>query len=532
MTIIKNKGKSNNYVYDIHLDGTLVNALGLNILSNTDGFNFKLPDESKYRYTKEHPYISKGLSRETKEGKEYIGFEADVAEFNDEYMCDKHYNPLGINKMGLGIDEVLNFSLNISRKNYCDYFPEKPYPKDVKFVGNTVKSKKLAVYIENFLDKGVRLLLQNKGSEFVDLYNSYIDKIYNYRIPLKEIASKGKVKKTIPEYIKDCETITKAGNKKSRQAWMELVIKNNMKVDLGETVYFINTGNKKSHSDVKRVTHYYVITENGEKKDIKSSLDREWKADVEEGKNGTKNKTVFNEWVPIHHPEVFLEDEIVLYSELLPREIIESDKEYFCEEGKEYNVDKYIDQFNKRVSPLLVCFKKDIRSKILITNPNQKQYFTEEELELCSGEPNKEGDQDTYEQLMTMEDKEIKFWMSHPEWDIPFIKECDMDWDVIKNDYTIRMENEKKKGVDKIREQFDKIIDNLTNEDVENIEDGKIPASIAKISDYDQASGNFVSKIDNTIVLGTIYDIIDAQNFQKENKNNNIEMLIESETDQ
>lgn len=58
-----------------------------------------------YRYTDENPYISPGLSRETKEGKAYTGFEADVAEFNDMYMRDFHYNPLSINKMGMGIDE-------------------------------------------------------------------------------------------------------------------------------------------------------------------------------------------------------------------------------------------------------------------------------------------------------------------------------------------------------------------------------------------------------------------------------------------
>ena len=70
-----------------------------------------------------------------------------MAEFNDKYMCDMHYNPLSINKMGLGIDEILEFSINLSRKNYCDYFPENPYPKDVKLVGNTIKSKKIPVYV-------------------------------------------------------------------------------------------------------------------------------------------------------------------------------------------------------------------------------------------------------------------------------------------------------------------------------------------------------------------------------------------------
>ena len=32
---------------------------------------------------------------------------------------------------------------NFSRKNYADYFPTKPYPDDVKLVGNTIKSKKI-----------------------------------------------------------------------------------------------------------------------------------------------------------------------------------------------------------------------------------------------------------------------------------------------------------------------------------------------------------------------------------------------------
>ena len=525
--IVKNKGKINDYVYDISLDGTVVNALGMNINSNTDGFNFKLPDNQQFRYTKEHPYIGKGLSRETKEGKEYTCFEADVAEFNDKYMCDMHYNPLSINKMGLGIDEILEFSINLSRKNYCDYFPKKPYPKDVKLVGNTIKSKKLPVYVEKFLDRGVRLLLQNKGKEFIELYNTYIDKIYNYQIPLKEIASKGKVKKSIPDYIKDCETVTKAGNKKSRQAWMELAIRNNIKVDLGETLYFINTGKKKSHSDVKRVTHYYVLNENNEKKDIKASLDKEWK-NAEDGKNGTVKKLTFDEWVSLHHPEVFLEDEIILCCELLTKEIIESDKDYFCEEGKEYNVEKYIEQFNKRVTPLLVCFKKDIRDKILITKPDQKQYFTEDETTLCAGQPDKESDQDTYEQLMTMEDKEIKFWMEHPEWEIPFLKECDMNWEEIKKDYLERKEMERQKGIDKIREMFEKAIDELTSEDFDKIEDGKIPVSIEKIADIDPVTYNFVAKQDNTIILGTIYDILDAKEFNTNNKSERMELAVEA----
>lgn len=71
-----------------------------------NGFNFQLPKSKDFRYTKENPYIGKGLNREVKEGKEYVGFEADVAEFNDLYMKDFHYSPSAVNKMGLGINNI------------------------------------------------------------------------------------------------------------------------------------------------------------------------------------------------------------------------------------------------------------------------------------------------------------------------------------------------------------------------------------------------------------------------------------------
>ena len=53
MIEVTNKGKTDDYVYDISLDGTVVNALGGNICSNTDGFDVKMP--SKFRCTKEKP---------------------------------------------------------------------------------------------------------------------------------------------------------------------------------------------------------------------------------------------------------------------------------------------------------------------------------------------------------------------------------------------------------------------------------------------------------------------------------------------
>lgn len=507
MIQVINKGKINDYVYDISLDGTVVNALNINVLSNTDGFNFKLPKE--YRYTKENPYIGKGLNRNVKEGVEYTGFEADVAEFNDLYMRKF---------MGLGIDEVVDSTINFSRKNYADYFPENPYPEDVKRVGNSIKSKKMAAFIAKFLDKGLRQLLQKNGAGFLDEYYAQIEKIYNYEIPLKDIASKGKVKKSIAAYLEDCKTLTKAGRPKSRQAHMELAIKEGVKVDMGDTLYYINTGKSKSHADVKKVTHYY-ITENdifGEvKKDMKGVFEKEYKKHKKE--NIEEKDITLDMYVQKYHPEAVKEEEIQLSCALLPREMIDSEEDFYCEDGMEYNVPKYIDMFNKRIKGLLVCFKKEIRDKILITNPGDRPVFTSEEMELCSGIPNKPSDQDTYEALMTMEDKEIRFWESHPEFNVPFLEECDMNWEEIHGEYLERMKREKELGIDNVRKIYEEVISSLTMEDVEKIEEeGELPSKLEKIIDIDPVTGFFVSKEYPDIVIGSVNDILDSIIFDLE----------------
>lgn len=483
------------------------------IVGDTDGFNFKLPESDKFRYTDEHPYIGKGLSRETKEGKEYTGFEADVAEFNDTYMRDFHYTPNAVNKMGLGIDEVVSATINFSRKNYADYFPTKPYPEDVKLVGNTIKSKKMPEYISKFLAIGIRQLLRGEGRNFIDEYYNYLEKIYNYQIPLRDIATKGKIKKSLDEYKKDVKTITKAGRPKSRQAWYELAIDNNLQVNNGDTIYYINTGKSKSHSDIKKVTHYYIINDS-EKVEITKDIEREYKKYKKELKEtGSQAKTKL-EWLSEAYPKYFTEDEVIKNCMLVPAHVIDAEEDIFCDDENniEYNVAKYIDMFNKRIKPLLVCFDRSIRDKILIDNPNNRHYFTEEECEMSSGQPNKISDQDTYEQLMTMEDKELKFWTKY---DLvpPFIEECHMGkWEEIKSEYFARMEEERRLGIDKEREAYNKILNELTKEEREAFEeDGDIPSEILKFVEIDPITGDFVSKKYTGVKIGTMYDIIDSE---------------------
>jgi hypothetical protein len=168
--------------------------------------------------------------------------------------------------------------------------------------------------------------------------------------------------------------------------------------------------------------------------------------------------------------------------------------------------------FNKRIKPLLVCFDRSIREKILITNPDERQYFTDSESQMSSGQPNKVSDQDTYEQLMTMEDKEIKFWTKY---DLvpPFIEECGMGkWEDIVEDYKRRIQEEETLGIDKEKEIYSNILLNLTEEEIDSFEEeGNIPSEILKIVDIDPKTGNFVSKTYPNVIIGTMYDILETK---------------------
>lgn len=462
------------------------------IVGDTDGFNFQMPTDDKFRYTDEHPYIGKGLGRNTVEGKPYTKVEADVAEFEDLYMSQA-YNG-GINKMGLGIDEYCDATINFARKNYADLMPD----GTTKKVGNTIKSRKMSGYLEKFIDEGVDLLLRGNGYKFLSNYYDYIEKIYNYQIPIKDIASKGNIKKTIKDYIADCKTLTKAGSKKSRQAWYELVIKENVNVNVSDTIYYINTGTKKGHSDVKRVTHFYYYL-NGEKTEITKEVEKYYKEYTKNRPNGSVTKTRLELAKEQYGATAFDEDEIILNCKLVPKEILDKEEDVLCSEyeGLEYNVEKYIDQFNKRITPLLVCFHPDIRNKILVNNPKDKLFFTEEQSKLVSGYPNKEEDQDTFKALMTPERKEIEFWVKINEVP-PFVKECNIDWDGLVKKHLEEVKQENNELYTTENAKYLAALDAITNKDVEEFEsEGKIPAVLSSIVTLGSDMRFYFKKIPN-----------------------------------
>lgn len=335
------------------------------LVLDTDGANFAIPET-----VNEIKYLVKGNHRLTmkKAGETLTGVDAVVADFNEKYM---------IGRMGLDIDDICTSTINFKRKNYANNilkgYDDNNDPKiKLKIVGNTVKSKSLPTYLEEFMDKGIRLLLDGNGYEFIELYYEYIDKLYNYKIPIAKLASKSKVKKTNSQYIEDCKKVNIAGNPMPRQAHMELILVNNLTPGLGDVIYYYNTGTSKSHGDLKTVT---------------------------DKKTGEKS--------------------IQLNCKMISEEDLEKNPDLLVED---YNLPRYISAFNKRISGLLVCFSKEIRDRIIIDVKKdrktkeymleEREFFSEEQCKLVAGEPLDEGDQDTYEALMTMEDKELKFWTS------------------------------------------------------------------------------------------------------------------------
>jgi DNA polymerase elongation subunit (family B) len=332
------------------------------LVGDTDGFNFSVPkDVDKFVYT------SNGNHRFNKLGKTYKGMDAVVAEYNDKYMK-------GV--MGLDVDEICQATMNIARKNYADLIDGK-----VKLVGNSIKSKKMPTYIAEFIDKGVRNLLDGDGYSFVNEYYETVEMIYNQEIPLSKIANKSRVRISLEDYKKKMKTRNKSGGAMARQAHMELIMSEDINVDLGDTIYYVNTGTKKSHGDVQKKT----------KKNPKYTTKQLQITWADTGK---------------HPKDAILSEEIILNCKYIPNNIIENDPEA----TGEYNVDRYLDAFNKRVKPLLVCFDPAVRDDILISTPLDRKYFTRQDLELTSGKPYKDTDQDKLEDLLTITEEELEFW--------------------------------------------------------------------------------------------------------------------------
>jgi len=371
------------------------------LVMDTDGVNFETPEDRD-----NYIYIGKGLNGLVKEGKEYVGAEADVAEYNDLFMR---------NEMGLDIDGVWPATINVARKNYA-LLTDKG---KVKLTGNTIKSKKLQTYVAEFLDKGLRMLLDGKGGEFLDFYYEYVSKIYNREIPLAKIANKARVKQSIDDYKVHITKTTKAGSLMSRQAHMELLMRAGKKPGLGDTIYYVNNGEKKSHGDVQKKTTKMT------KKQI-------------------EDYTNIHGSIP---PEMLSKSDVILNCYLIDEKEIENNPDLLGE----YNVPRYLAAFNKRIEPLLVVYSPEIRKDILIEDPKDQPIFTKSQTVMGRGYPMKEKDQDQLDEVLTLSDMEVTFWQSVGI--DPYYMYIDdtlelVDKERVENNKKIMLENKVRSSVD------------------------------------------------------------------------------------
>jgi len=253
-------------------------------------------------------------------------------------------------EMALDTDGVWPSCINLARKNYAVMDAR----GKIKLTGNSIKSKKLPLYIEEFLDIGIKLLLKGEGQSFIEYYYEYLKKIFDQQIPLSKIAQRAKVKLTLDDYKKRLTQKTKAGNSMSRMAHMELAIENNLNVNLGDVIMYVNNGLKASHGDVQ--------------------------------KKG---------------------DGVQLNCYMLDKDILDNDPNL----TGDYNVPRAVVTFNKRIEPLMVVFKDDVRNGLIVADPEKRGIFTAAQCELINGHPLGQGDQDDLQKdVLDITEQELKYW--------------------------------------------------------------------------------------------------------------------------
>ena len=196
--------------------------------------------------------------------------------------------------------------------------------------------------------------MEGRGKDFIEYYYEYLQKIFDKKIALSKIAQRAKVKLTMDDYVKRLTQKTKAGNQMSRMAHMELALQNNLSVNLGDVIMYVNNGVKASHGDVQK-----------------------------------KGEGV----------------QINCY--MLDPNILENNPDM----TGEYNVPRAIVTFNKRIEPLLVVFQQEVRDGLIVTDPAQRGIFTTSQCELINGMPFEESDQDKLqEDVLDITPQELDYW--------------------------------------------------------------------------------------------------------------------------
>jgi len=397
------------------------------MVTDTDGCHYVIPettlvDINGNMLVEPLPYNS--LEYTNGKGETLIGIKAVLEKFNTEILKGDF--------MKLDDDGRWISCINVSKKNYANLEAD----GKIKITGNTIKSSTLPEYIEIFLDKALTLILQDKPKEFIEWYYEYLNKVFYNEIPLKQIASKAKVKRSIVDYVN--RGYDKNGRLMPKQAFMELILAKYLPKELVQKI------NDRSLLDIVMPENEdeEMLLEEGnnevlvapvdtaiekEKLILKQSLQEEArrkynkyiKSLLEEikpyNKVANKGDVVYfvNAGTTKSHGASKTDKEGNLMSELINADDLEKNPDML---GK-YNVAKAVADFNTRVSKILIVFDpslqetilKDVKikrkNKIATLSLDEREFYTENDLKFTLT------DKDTIDEIMTMEVGEIDFWV-------------------------------------------------------------------------------------------------------------------------
>ena len=159
---------------------------------------------------------------------------------------------------------------------------------------------------------------------------------------------------------------------------MELAINAGLDVTLGDVLYYVNTGTSKSQGDLQ------TVDKNKMTKKEREAYFKQHGEYPKPNKVTELNCRLLDSQIVERDFEAVKELEMVKKA-ILVEDITEETKVSLqarideLNEGlfvDDYNVARYLEAFNKKVKPLLVCFKPEIREKILLTIIKEKNKET------------------------------------------------------------------------------------------------------------------------------------------------------------
>lgn len=394
-------------------------------IAHTDGVFFSI-NKADLSYK----YIGKAINWLVKKDKEYEGIAAYVAEYNDTFMK-------GI--MGLDIDEIVESVINFSKGNYI-YLKKAKNKKTgveedkLEIIGGAIIKKTQSEYITEFVEKEVVKLMRGDALGFLNAYWDYISLIQDKKLNVNLITSKAKIKKSKNEYLEHIKGVNKNGQPLNRQVHMEMLINAGVDFDMGDTVYYVNTGTNEKDKDSMSVNTTFAtcdisdvninditkVMATNDRNRIKSYLVRIYEQgyltvnskcmdgdliafldDIATWKNikfktKTLKKGVFVE---------FIKTEFIINCTLVDT--------YKSDNFINYNSVLYIDKFNKAVHPLFVVFKPELREKLMIKDKRDRPFVLESDLELINSIPfagKEKKTQMSYEEVMEITKEEDEYW--------------------------------------------------------------------------------------------------------------------------